>query len=169
MGSRLPLIRDSLLRVAINTGSRQTSSFPLNSDKVSCWRTVILVVPVLARLVVTIITPLAPRDPYIALADASLSTSILTISAGFICFRSPASPKGNPSTTTRGALDPFNELPPRIRTVDDAPGSCDELTTCKPAARPCSKLSTELAGISCNLSIFTVATEPVRSLFFTLP
>ena len=37
-------------------------------------------------LVVTITTPLAPREPYIAVAEASFNTSIVSISLGFKSF-----------------------------------------------------------------------------------
>ena len=53
-------------------------------------------------------TPLAPLDPYIAAADASLSTVILSISAALINergLRPPATPlssRGTPSTTKSG-------------------------------------------------------------------
>ena len=102
-------------------------------------------------------------------AEASLSTSIETMSCGLICFKSPASPQGNPSMTTSGAFEPLSDELPRMRTVDEAPGSCEELTTCTPATRPCNSPSIELAGMSVSFSALTEATEPVRSLFLTCP
>lgn len=44
-------------------------------------------------------TPLAPLEPYIAVDEASFSTSIDFISAGFMALRLPP---GKPSITTSG-------------------------------------------------------------------
>ena len=64
-------------------------------------------------LVVTITTPLAPREPYIAVAEASLNTSIVSISLGFKSFI--PSEVGIPSMTYKGPLFLFlMELTPLI-------------------------------------------------------
>ncbi len=45
------------------------------------------------------ITPLAPREPYIAVAEASFNTSIDSISLGFSVSIEEADINGTPSTT----------------------------------------------------------------------
>ena len=66
------------------------------------------------------ITPFAPLEPYIAVADASFSTVILSISAGLIEFKAfldpptPPSFKGTPSTTISGELVSDKEPSPLI-------------------------------------------------------
>ena len=52
-------------------------------------------------LVVTRITPLAPREPYTAVAEASFNTSMEAMSAGFNDWREPPM---NPSITTSGPV-----------------------------------------------------------------
>lgn len=56
-----------------------------------------------------------------AVDEASFKTSMDSISAGFIVFKSP--PPIIPSITYKGSLPAFIELPPRIRMVVDAPGA----------------------------------------------
>lgn len=63
-------------------------------------------------------TPLAPLEPYIAVDEASFSTSIDFISAGFMALRLPP---GKPSITTSGPPSAFMEFTPRTRSVGAAP------------------------------------------------
>ena len=100
------------------------------------------------------ITPFAPLAPYIAVAAASFSTSILSISLGLIKLSelcdSPlpsipcASVRGStgiPSNTYKGWVPPKMELVPLIEIPDPPPGS--ELSeTTSPETCPCSILST---------------------------
>ena len=102
-------------------------------------------------------------------AEASLSTSIDSMSETLICERFPASPSGNPLTTMSGVFEPSSELLPRMRMTAPEPGSCEVFITCRPAARPCSSPSTEVEGMLVRSFILTEATEPVRSLFLTAP
>ena len=91
------------------------------------------------------------------------------MSCGLIWARLPASPKGKPSTTRSGALEPFTEELPLTRTMEDAPGSWELLVTWTPATRPCMRDSMELEGLVARFSGDREATEPVRSLFFMRP
>ena len=93
-------------------------------------------------MVVTIITPLAPRDPYIAVAEASFKTTILSISLGLIKFNgfldppTPPSFNGIPSTTKRGLLDRLNDPLPRILIICPSPGAPLPEVTETPAILP---------------------------------
>src|SRR5690554_1391248 len=109
-----------------------------------------------------ITTPLAPLDPYIAVAEASFSTSMLSIS---VLFKTVGLlPKiGKPSTTYSGSLLPCMELAPRIRTFKPAPGAPVVGETCTPAARPDKDWRTLVDGKALISLAPTWATEPVRS------
>ena len=73
--------------------------------------------------VVITITPLEPLAPYGAVADASLSTVMLSISEALTIDKTPMSVKrglidplltGTPSITNKGALDPEIDPSPLI-------------------------------------------------------
>ena len=66
------------------------------------------------------ITPLAPLDPYIAVAEASLRTSIDSISPG--ANKLGAVEIGIPSTTYNGSFPALIERVPRIRIDGVDPG-----------------------------------------------
>jgi hypothetical protein len=69
-----------------------------------------IIFPFLPLLVVIITTPLAPLEPYIAVADASFNISIdSTSSAGGNV------PCGYPSTTYKGSFEALIEEAPLIR------------------------------------------------------
>src|SRR5665647_3463085 len=81
------------------------------------------------------ITPLAPAAPYIAVAEASFNTSILSTSLGerklaFV-------PTCTPSTTYNGLALPFIVATPRIRMAAFASGAPSCEVTITPAAAPC--------------------------------
>src|SRR5664280_815891 len=99
-----------------------------------------------------------------AVAEASFNISIDSMSPGLILdkgFRpeavptvavaEPASPAllslyiGNPSITYNGSLPPVIELPPRMRTIEVAPGAPEVEVTCTPETKPC-KASTKDVG-----------------------
>ncbi|MPM51378.1 hypothetical protein SDC9_98126 [bioreactor metagenome] len=63
-------------------------------------------------------TPLEALEPYIAVDEASLRTSIDSISFGFI----PLNALSTPSTKMSGSLLLLMEEPPRIRMVASSPG-----------------------------------------------
>ena len=71
--------------------------------------------------------------------------------------------------TTSGAFEPLSDELPRMRTVDEAPGSCEELTTCTPATRPCNEASGFDAATIANRPASTLTIEPVRSRFSAVP
>ena len=124
-----------------------------------------LLLPSAPRFVVIITTPLAPREPYIAVAEASLSTSKRSTSAMLMAFR-PRS-VGTPSITTRGS-QLLMEPSPRILMFTLSPGF-PASTICTPEIFPCMAepmLFTELLLMSLLPS---EATEPVRSFFFIVP
>ena len=109
-------------------------------------------------------TPLAPRTPYTAVAEASLSTEKLSISAGSILSRLPS----RPSIST-SALELAPNVPiPRIQNSDILdPGSPLDCTEIIPGTRPPSILVREVAGVwICEIS--TLVTAPVRLTFFSL-
>ncbi len=70
-------------------------------------------------LVVTRITPFAPRAPYIAADEASLSTSIDSISFGFKNWKLDIT---TPSTTYSGLAEAFIVEIPLIITLNSPPG-----------------------------------------------
>ena len=74
---------------------------------------------------------------------------------------------GMPSTTYNGSLFAVSELVPRIRTLAPTPGMPELLSTCTPAARPCSAVLTVDVGAArmVTASPLTEATAPVRSRF----
>ena len=118
--------------------------------------------PAFADLVVIITTPLAPLAPYIAVAEASLSTSIDSISEDEI---SEILSIGNPSTMNRGLLSCVIEPPPRTRICTSASGAPSATVTCTPAIRPARADSVLAIGIDVSALPFTDDTEPVRSRF----
>src|SRR5690606_21525575 len=75
--------------------------------------------PFLAVLVVTPTTPLAPREPYNEVAEASFKTDRRSISFGFK-FGVPCII--TPSTTHNGLTRPSIEDTPRIRISGTEPG-----------------------------------------------
>jgi len=85
-------------------------------------------------LVVTIITPLAPREPYRAVAVASLRIEKLSIISGSSAFRSPLD-AFTPSMTMSGEVMPLNVEIPRIqKSAPSAPGSPERWTAITPAS-----------------------------------
>ena len=88
--------------------------------------------PTEPRFVVTRMTPFAPRTPNTAVADASLSTEILSISLG----SSWENERSTPSTRIRGSAL-LSEPTPRMRmTGSSAPGIPDGWTAETPGSWP---------------------------------
>ena len=85
--------------------------------------------PVFPFLVVIKTTPLAAREPYIAVAEASFKILIAAISFGLITFKpllappTPPASKGTPSTTYKGFEFKFNDPIPLIKTFESSPGA----------------------------------------------
>ena len=118
-----------------------------------------------------------------AVADASFSTVILSISFGLIppitelnifitsgLFKSAAVTGTEfsnitPSNTHKGSAFPAIVAVPRIRIFGAAPGEADVFITESPGTTPCSICSILDAPIVCNSLVFTVTTELVRFLF----
>ncbi len=113
-----------------------------------------------------------------AVADASLSTSMLSMSLGLmeLSWFSTALPlasdvgSGKPSTTYSGELLPADEIP-RIRTdVPPAPPGAPLLAvTVTPAARPCSAWVGSATGWLAMAAPDTDAMEPVTSARSCVP
>src|SRR5690606_17738160 len=120
--------------------------------------------PILPFFVVIMITPFAPREPYIAVAEASFRISIDSTSSG-----AGGVLPGKPSTTYRGSELALMEVPPRTRTRGARPGSPLILDTDTPGARPCNACAVPANGKALIFSDPTEETEPVKSLFFWVP
>ena len=122
--------------------------------------------------VVIKITPLAAREPNKIEAEASFSTSIDSMSSGFISesgfMAIPPAPKaelltGWPSITMSGWALELMEATPRTLIRTAPPGVPPACVICTPAARPCkatSGLAAVLARMSADLS---ETIEPVTS------
>ena len=131
---------------------------------------VTLALPCWPFLVVTITTPLAPRDPHRAVEAASFRTVIDSTSRGFIIVRAFVFVLGTPSITISAFALFWLAVPiPRIRIPMSTPGWPSIEDTCKPGMAPSSALdSVELA---CELISFESIEliEPVRSFFLAEP
>ena len=99
-------------------------------------------------------------------------SSVFIIESELICESSPdipipeeveTSPRGKPSTTMRGDVEPESEAAPRMSILDAAPGWPLVEDTISPATPPLSASSTENITWFLRLSELMDATEPVRS------
>ncbi|MNE27110.1 hypothetical protein D3C80_1205050 [compost metagenome] len=120
--------------------------------------------PALPALVVTITTPLAATDPYIAAAAPSLSTSMLSISLGLTLLIVP----GKPSMIYSGSLLP-KVLTPRILTCTPAPAIPLFFCTLTPAATPCNASAGFVVARFARSFVLILAIAPVTSDFFKVP
>src|SRR5690606_39432838 len=83
----------------------------------------------LPLLVVMMMTPFEAREPYMAVAEASLRMENDSMSLGFMVLRMDLEPPtvtlsmGRPSITIKGSVEAPNEAPPRIRMTEPEPGS----------------------------------------------
>ena len=118
----------------------------------ACW-------PQRPRLEVRIITPLAARDPQIAVDDASFNTVIDSMSFGFRVWNVPEV-ISEPSRIYSGVVDALIEVTPRIRIETLADGSPEEVNTCKPETCPWRASPILAIGRCSNLSALTVSTDP---------
>src|SRR5688572_28471842 len=103
-----------------------------------------------------------------AVADASFSTSIDSMSDGLISaiglvvlpptafWARLDAWMGIPSTIYKGSLDPLMEAVPRMRTKTPPPGDPEFVLTCTPEARPCKSWSELAEG---TLAISPALTE----------
>ena len=85
-------------------------------------------------LVVMIITPLAPLDPYKEVEEASFKTEIDSTCSWAILFRFPL--KGAPSTITRGEESALIEPTPLILMMGLVPGTPPEVIILTPGMLP---------------------------------
>ena len=88
--------------------------------------------PIFPFLLVIITTPLAAREPYIAVEEASFNTVMLSMSFGFNAVNAPDD-IGEPSRIKRGSVFELIELTPRNRITTLPLGSPLGVNTCKPA------------------------------------
>ena len=115
----------------------------------SCVLKLNLTLPDEPFLVVMMITPFDALEPYRAVAEASLSTLIDSMSLGLMVFNRFAEPAmplpstGTPSITINGSLLAFNEAPPLILIRLPPPAEPPPLVTCNPATLPCNNCSDE--------------------------
>ena len=102
-----------------------------------------------------------------AVEEASFSTSIDWISEGLM----PSRPLEEmiPSITYKGSLLLLIEVVPRTRTFMPAPGTPLVAVTSTPGVRPWSIFSTRFTGWFLNCLVDTPETDPVKSLFLTVP
>ena len=112
--------------------------------------------PALPLLVVTITTPLAPRTPYTAVAEASFKIEKLSISAGSRVFKSPSTPS---ISIKAEALAPKVLIPRTQNSEKSLPGSPLRVTPIIPGTRPCNIFETEVAG-TCNCAGSTEVIAP---------
>ena len=74
--------------------------------------------------------------------------------------------RGTPSTTQSGALEPYREDWPRIRTLNRSrvlPPESEEFSMLMPGMRPSSRLSTRALGLNCRSVEFTWKALPTIS------
>jgi len=127
-------------------------------------------------LVVITITPLAPRAPYAAVADASFKTVILSIFALLILDKADKEDPalvaetlllfiGTPSITYKGSFPAVMELTPLILISLAEPGVPELPLNTKPATLPCNTWSTLETGTCAIASALTCTVEPVISVF----
>ena len=101
-----------------------------------------------------------------AVEDASFSTVMSSMSvAGMSLMVST----GKPSTMYNGSLLCVIEPPPRTLIFTSASGEPSVVVTCTPAILPVRASVADATGTSARALLLTVATEPVRSFFFTAP
>ncbi|MNI13416.1 hypothetical protein D3C81_1152050 [compost metagenome] len=119
-------------------------------------------------LVVTIITPLAPRVPYNAVAVASFKMEKLSITSGSNTFKSVAD-ACTPSITINGEVIPLKvEIPLIQKSAPSAPGSPERCTATTPANRPANPVERFELGTR-RSSTLTVCTAPTILAFFCVP
>ena len=110
-----------------------------------------------------------------AVAEASLRTVKLSMSSGLMeesgsdMPEMPSLDTGRPSMTMSGSLEALMEEPPRTRMVAPEPGIPEPEVTTTPALLPRRRSAGEVMTPLLMSSPLTVETEPVRSLFFTVP
>ena len=100
-----------------------------------------------------------------AVAEASLSTSIDSMSRGFKVSIADSDIKGTPSTTYNGVFEAESERLPRMRISPTEPGRSFVVIS-TPAALPCKASKALLTGRAVNCSDPTLVIAPVTSLFF---
>ena len=113
------------------------------------------------RFVVTMITPLAPRLPYTAVADASFSTEKLSTSAASTWLRSPSSPS---IRTSAELLAPNVPIPRTQNSEIFFPGSPLLWTPITPATRPASVLTMFVAGLTNSSGLIVVMAPATLTL-----
>ena len=113
--------------------------------------------PIFPFLLVIITTPLAAREPYIAVEEASFNTVMLSMSFGFNAVNAPDD-IGEPSRIKRGSVFELIELTPRNRITTLPLGSPLGVNTCKPATCPCNASPALATGLLAILLLFTVFT-----------
>ena len=110
-----------------------------------------------------------------AVADASFRTVKLSMSSGLMEESGsdmPAMPSfetGRPSMTMSGLWSALRDAVPRMRMVAPAPGIPEPAVTTTPALLPRSRSAGVVMTPLLSSSALTVETEPVRSLFLTVP
>ena len=110
-----------------------------------------------------------------AVAEASLRTEKVSMSFGFTDasgspMPAPPSPvTGTPSMTMSGSLFALSEAAPRIRIVEEEPGCPDGGVTSRPETLPTRAWPGVVMAPRFTSSLLIATTDPVMSLFFTVP
>ena len=117
--------------------------------------------------VVTNITPLAPRAPQIAVAEASFKIEKLSIVSAGILFRSDAEISTS-SSIIRGVARPPNVPIPRMQKAAASPGAPLLVVEITPASLPANELVSEEVG-EAKARPFTDVMAPVTETFFCVP
>ena len=110
-----------------------------------------------------------------ALAEASLSTEIdsmslgLIVSSGLAIPLPPSTAMGTPSITISGSFEALSEAAPRTRMVALDPGPPSPGMICTPGTLPLSMSCVETTAPRLNSSALIATTEPVMSFFLTVP
>ena len=124
-------------------------------------RPVICILSATPCLVLISTTPLAPRTPYTAVAEASFNTEKLSISAGSMSLILPSSPS---ISTKAEAFAPKVPIPRIQKSEIFLPGSPLASEVITPATRPPSRLLTDVVGRCKSLVSMVVTADKVDIL-----
>ena len=122
--------------------------------------------PAFAFLVVTRMTPNAPRAPYTAVEEASFNTEIFSTSSGLTAFKSPSTPSTN---TKAEPPAPMEVTLPRILILPVLTGLPSTIEIVKPGTSPCKERTTFGLLLFSSTSPDTLEIAPMMSRLFCTP
>jgi len=164
--AEFPSFTSASLRSLTQSHESRRSGLKAISCMLNSTLALIRAVPFSPLRVVIIITPLAPRTPNTAVAEASFNTEILAISFGSI---DRISSTATPSTIINGFV-PFVVAAPRRNMVTSSrPGSPEVWIVVNPGSFP-DKAELRLGDEDFIKSFRSMeATEPMTETFFWVP